>query len=308
MPIHRRKRLTAFKTEATAGTAITLSNSDATTVVFNTILDAVIPVTEREAQRSSGNLASIPGGQMVKASLMHHWAGSGTGSVGANFEPLLLAAGLTPTVGSNNVSYLPVTGNTNCVSMKLYQSSARWKLAAGLMFDLTINLNTGKPVEFLYEGQGVWGGTGTGTLTPTFVTTPKPPIFGGGTFTVGGTALRISNCSIKFNNQLTVRPDPNAASSYIACWIGTRKISVTLDPEAEAANDFYSQFTGITTGAMAIVVGSVAGNILHIDAPKLQLNAPPQDGERGQMEIDQLEGLCVENTSAGDDELSISQL
>lgn len=306
MPIHARQRLTAIELEGTLGTAETLVDADAGNIVYETSIEAVNNDTTREAEKTATMHTAVPGGKAATVSLSHHFAGSGTATTAVPWEDLLLACGLDGTAGGSSVDYVPVTGSTNAISIGLQQGGRR-KLAHGVMFDLTIRAETGKPVVFQYDGQGCFGGmTNVTALTPTFNTSPKPPTFQGGTFTVGGTALKCSTVEIKLNNQVALREDAAASTGYRSAWIGNRQVTVTLDPEAETTKDFYSQHETATTGALQLICGSTGGNILQIDIPKLQVSGPPQSVIRNGLEVDQLTCIAVQNTSAGDDEITIS--
>lgn len=299
MPRHYRGRAFAQGLEATPGTLLTLVATNANSVWFNTEITPDIPVVDRELAGQIGYHTSVPGAQAARVAAMCHFIGSGTNTAEPSWAPMLLACGLSPTAGASSVTWVPTLGNTNTVSCSQFQAGSIKKSAAGCMFSPTLNFRDAQPVEILFDGMGCWKGTASATVAPTFPATPKPPIFAGGTFTVDGNAHKISECSINFNNTIELREDVSNSTGYIAAWIVNQRITITMDPESEAAIDFYSRHTAATTGALAIVVGSAAGNTLRLGVPALQLVQAPQPGQRHNIELDMLEGIATGSNGAG---------
>ncbi len=79
----------------------------------------------------------------------------------------------------------------------------------------------------------------------------------------------------------------------------TRIISPKL-----ATKDYFAVALAETTGALQIVHGTQAGNIIQIDAPKVQLLAPNFGDHKGTETLDM--GLALIPTDAGDDDITIT--
>lgn len=302
MPLHARGRLFAFDGEATAGTAETISAADGSTIVMarNARISPRIDAVDREQQGSLGFHTSVLGarGAEVAATLMGIGSGTNTGLV--TFHDLLLASGLTHTVGGSSVAYVPSLGSTNTCTCALFKgpgagAAGLKRTAAGCMFNLTITGRTGQAPEWAFEGMGVYfGQTNVTVINPTY-TTLHPPRLYGGTLTVGGTALHNANFTLNLNNQIVLRESVSAndadgrGTGFIAAWIANTRATLTMDPEKELANDYDATHLGGTaTAAIEIAWGEAAGNSFRISMAAGQIIEPTGDEERDGREVDNL--------------------
>ncbi len=296
-PIHRRGRLAAFKIEGTPGTAESLTGSEGTTILMNTSVTPEISSTDQPAQGSLNYHASIIESRGANVSTTLPWRGSGTAATPPSWASLLKACGMTQTTLSAGVSWVPLLGNTQTVTFAQYQggvgASGRRKMAAGCMFDLTLTLETGKAPMMALNGKGCWQALATTTNpSPTYVTT-KPPIFTGATLTWGGSAIKCAKVELKMNNRVELREDATTATGYSTAWIADIRPTITVDPEADTATDFYANHLASTTAALVCSWGSTAGNSGTLTASALQIVDPVGDEDRKGMEVDSLTALCT---------------
>ena len=108
-------------------------------------------------------------------------------------------------------------------------------------------------------------------LSPTFET-KAPPVFRNGTFTIGGTALKVRSFSIDLQNQIILTPDINEQSGFALARYGSRTPQITF--EAELVNIATHDFTGLieagTESALVLESEVIANNTVRLDATKLQ--------------------------------------
>lgn len=301
MPIHRRGRMVAYKAEATPGTAETLTATEGVTIFNTTKVHPNITSTDQPTQGGLEYHASIIEARGADVELGMYWRGSGTAQTPPDWGAILKACGLTQTVnGTTSVDYTANLGSAECVTVAQYQggrgAAGRKKTAHGCMFDLTLLLEAGKAPMLTLTGKGCWSGVTTGTnISPTYVTT-KPPIFTGGTLTWGGSTIVCSRVEFKLNNSVELREDATTATGYKTAWIANVRPTVTVDPEAAVAVDFYADHLAKTTAALVCNWGSAGGNSGSLTAAALQIVDPVGDDERKGMEIDTLTALCTGTT------------
>lgn len=305
MPIHTRGRVIAFDGEATPGTAETITAVDGATIIMarNARVTPRVDVVDREQQGSLAYHTSVLGAKAadVAASLLGIGSGTNTGLV--LFHDLLLASGLTHTVGGSSVSYVPLLGATATATFAMFKgpgagSAGVKRTAAGAMFNLTITGRTGQAPEFAFEGSGVYfGQTNVTVISPTYLAL-HPPKWMGGTCTVGGTTVHPASFTLNLNNQIVLRESPSAVDAdsrgtgYIAAWVANTRTTLTLDPEKEVANDYDAiHHGGTATSAIVIAWGNAAGNSFRISMAAGQIIDTVGDDEREGREVDSLNFL-----------------
>lgn len=311
-PILSRQKILAFAAETTTGTAAALNATQGGLVnAYDAKLGYDIKPTERRGQGSLSMLNPMPGARSGKCTFGSELFGSGTASTAPAWGILLLACGMQQ--NSSGQIYTPITGGLETLTIGLYQgggTTARFKTLAGCVGDLTMKGVTGDPVKLDWNFMGVWAApTTTTAIAPTYPVI-IPPRFAGATLTIGGTAYRIPDFELKFSNKLALRKDAGNANGtgYYSAYVVDRKYTFKISPESLplSTQDWYAAQVAGTTFALSMTVGSVAGNEFTIAAPVMQLLNPPADKDEDDMLHDELEFLCVKNSAAGDDELSIT--
>ena len=309
-PILSRQKILAFLAETATGTAIALTNASAGYInAFDPKLSYDIKATERRGQGPALSMLNpIAGARSGKCTFSSELFGSGTPATAPPWGILFLACGMQ----LNAATYAPQTGGQETLTMGLYQgqsTTARLKQLIGCVGDLKLKGVTGDPVKLDWNFLGVHSApTTAAVLVPTYPTI-IPPRFAGATITIGGTSYRIPDIEISFGNKLALRKDAGAANGtgYHAAYIVDRKITVKISPEALplTSEDWYAAQVAGATFALSLTIGATAGNEFTIAAPVMQLLNPPVDKDEEDMLHDELDFLCVRNSAAGDDEISI---
>jgi hypothetical protein len=146
-------------------------------------------------------------------------------------------------------------------------------------------------------------------LAPTYPTV-LPPVFQGQTLTIGGTAYNILDFELAIGNDVQMREIGNQSAAapfgFQGAYIAGRRSSfkATVEATVVATKNWYSNYTGGTTAALNLVIGSASNNISTIAAPVMQLKNPPKPTDRKGKVVFPLEFDLCRNASAGDDELS----
>jgi hypothetical protein len=136
-------------------------------------------------------------------------------------------------------------------------------------------------------------------------TTLEPPIFQGGTFTIGGHSAIIDRVELDMNPNLLLRESAGAASGFLPPVITERNPIVSFSPDAVKVGtyDFYGNWRAGTTAALVCQFGA-AGSIVKIEAPKIAWQQV-RLGSRNQIRTFMLTGLCTRD-AAGDDEVKVT--
>lgn len=312
MAIIKNRRVIAVAQETTPGTAVSLTSTNAM-FCFDPIMQLDIPFDDRAATGTLGNLEKEPGPRSAKLTFSLELAGSGSGTT---IEPawaaiLLPACGWT---GTTHV-YSPTSnpGSFKTLTIAVYETgptNAVIKKMVGAMGTFSFSAENGKRVMINFEFTGVWVPAVDGTMLtlPTFP--PLPPRFAGATFTLtpsGGSAFtpKITKFSLDVGNTIALVGDITQASGYAYAVVTERMMKGKIDPMAEqiAASDVWGQLIAPTTSAMALSIGSVAGNTVAIAAPAFQFTNA-QEADRDKLVTTDLDYFLA--VVAGDDEASIT--
>jgi len=117
-----------------------------------------------------------------------------------------------------------------------------------------------------------------------------------------------ANLEINLNNQVAMREDAGVtAEGYISALVTDRRITATIDCEAElaATKNFYLEWHNRTLQYFQLTIGNVAGNIVTLVGPKVQITNV-RDGDRNGIALMQLDLLFTfYNESTKDDEYCI---
>ncbi|MDA8376373.1 MAG: hypothetical protein M0Z50_04725 [Planctomycetia bacterium] len=300
-----RRRLIAAVIETTTGTPEALAAVNAAMIVMNPKTKSEIPTQQRPGMTSFSPFVPIAGARKGQMTFSTELAGSGTAGT-VPFWAGVLLPGIGFPVPAAGDAFVPATGNGTTLTLGHYVDG-RLAVISGAMGSCKITAEFGKPVTCDWTFDGLWQGkTDTALLTPTWPTV-VPPRFAGAALTVGGNAYNISKCIVDIKNTVSPRQDVTNATGYHSFFIVDREITVAIDPEAVpiAAQDWYTAHLDSTTFAFSLQIGSVAGNMVTLAAPKLALVNAPEEGDRAGIVTDDL--TFAATTSGGnDDEFSIT--
>lgn len=307
-----RRRVLAFALETTTGTPASVAAADAVTEIFGEV-PIIRYQSELVGREPYGGLSPIVqnvGARQGAAVFENELKGNGaTGS--ALWTRLLQGCGY---VNAGGV-WAPVDGATQTLTIAEW-IDGRQRLLSGCMGTFTIVIRRGQKVRIRWSFMGVQQPPGdAANPTPTYVTTIAPRA-GASNFTLfSQTGLYMPDINIDAGNKVIMREDTTAvdtagkATGFRAAYITERVPMIRLAPEAKshATVDWDAHFQACDQGAFSVKIGTAANNNFTIAAPAVQLVKDPADADRNRMLTDGLELQCNRNSSAGQDELTITQ-
>lgn len=302
MSLLNKVKVLAAKVETTSGTAESLTATEAALNVFNLQFSRTTEFIEREGQAAFTPLTGSKGGAMGQCTFRTEIYGGASAPLWAT--TFLPACGFVGTLDVYDpVSEVPGS-NVKTITIGAYENG-RKKVLRGCAGTFVITLEAGKPCYIDWTFTGIWDAvTDVTILAPTYPTT-APIRYVSATSTIGGYAHKHGTLTIDIGNEVFMREDPTDASGYCGAVITGRRVTGTIDAEAElvATADPYGDLDAFTTGALDINLGS-GSNDVNIDAPALQWTGVT-DGNRNGLLTDQMTFQLVRSAAAGDDEISI---
>ncbi len=304
-----RRRLVLAAIEATYGT------DAAPTPEANAILTRSVDVTplagddiDRNLLRSYyGNSQSIAGEKHVELTLEVELAGSGTAGTAPSWAPLLRACGFAETItAATDVAYNPITGGEESVSCWIHRDGVLHKFTGGrgsVSFRLDVNNIPIMTFRFL----GLLGTISNTAMPATADYSPWQvplPVTNANT-----SALTLQGASVSFS-QLTVDVSVETVKHMVvgnssSILIVDRKPSGTavIEEPTLATLDLYTKAKDASLGALSLVHGTTAGNIVELACPKVGTGSPTEQDLNG---VQMLSVPLTINPNAGNDELVIT--
>lgn len=296
----------AIKLESEEGTAETLAAGDAI-LHANGKFTPDTPMFQRPMRSSSlSPFSSVPGARSATIEFDVELKGSGSAGTAPEWGQALKGCGFAEDiVAATSVTYTPASSSVGSYTLALYEDGMIHKIW-GARGTVKLALKNGEPGMLSFSFKGADFSVVDGALlSGVSYDSTKPPAFLAAQFTIDSYAALLSSLEIDMANVLALRPDANQDSGYKSTIISSRLPIMTFDPEKVlvATYDFYGKLRSGNEGALSTVVGSTAGNICTITAPKAQytkIDEAERDGIRS-LGID-----CQLNRNSGDDELSLA--
>lgn len=198
-------------------------------------------------------------------------AGSGAAGTPPDWGPFMRACGFLETISlGTSVTYTPRSTGFESITAYVYKDGILYKMhgcRGSMSFDLPAG---GRPMgRCSLQGFPVPITDVSMPSSPTLQGT-VPPVVKGAAFSIGGYSAVISSLGIDMQNRVEVGDDVNAADGYSEVRIVERNPLATMNPEAVlvATHNFWSKWTTGAAEALTVTLGSAAGNIIDIDAPK----------------------------------------
>src|SRR5207248_9864584 len=116
-----------------------------------------------------------------------------------------------------------------------------------------------------------------------------------------GQAVVLESLQVDFGNKVIFRDRPNAAEIVITERLGTGTVS--FEAPTQALYDWLTAARNKTTGALSLVQGPTAGNIVTVAAPRVRILNPTYADVNGILHLQAGIEICRNN---GDDEISIT--
>ena len=309
------RRQVALELEATEGTGETIVDADVLAPIFEPDWTPNFEVPEREVvQPSFSRIARVPAERSATVVFALELKGSGTaGTAPAHLSDPFQSCGMSETiVASVSVTYAPVSSGDSSATIELFEGATDGTIKIhriiGARGTFTIEAVKGLPVlvRFEFTGRYVEPTEGSFLTAPSIGTVPIA--FLGAAFSFQAVAtLRIQNATIDIANTVVMRNDANQATGNFSGVITSRLPIGSIDPEQVliAEKNFFSDLTAGTEGVLSYVLGTVAGNITTINAPKAQIvGIAPAD--RDAIRTEGIDLQFNQNVVAGDDEFTIA--
>jgi len=308
--VKTRKKYILAKIEGTYGTDSAPVATDAvlTSGLTRTLYDGN-QVTRENDLSTLGARTTINTGPYVTIEFSVELAGSGTAGTAPAYGALLRACGFSETVDAAvDVTYAPVSSGFESVTIHYYRDGER-QVATGCRGTVSFDFSTDNYPMMRFRFVGLYNKPTTQTdvvVDTTDYIAPLPVNFANtGTCTLDSYALQLQslvadlNAEIPYMNMVNreevfyVDRSVSGQMTFLAPTIATKDIMGLVE----------SQSGTVTLSALQIIHGSTAGNIITLDAPKVQLSGLSEtdiNGEQGY----QTNAIMVPNL--GDDELILT--
>lgn len=231
-------------------------------------------------------------------------AGSGAAGTAPKWAPLLMACGFSETlVVSTTATYQPISSGDTTVTLYGYLDGLLFKMTlckGTVSFEL--NAKAIPVMKFKFFGEY---SAATDTTFPTgmvFTGFTKPLTVGKvntPTFSIHGHAGVCSALSFDVANALTYRDLIGYSGAFSADRKPTGSATIEL-PSVASAN--FGELARLgTEGALQVIHGTTAGNIIQVDMPKVQFTSAPSISNDNEIAMLGL-GFSI-NPNAGNDEI-----
>ena len=265
MPKLHRKRSILAKAESSYGSDPTPTGSANYVQVIDLNIE---PIVSDEVSRDlirpyMGNYEVIPANTRVNVTFDVEMSGSGSAGQSPKYGAILKACGLSETVvSSTSVTYAPVTTPSSSVTLFVNYDGVRHKVTGARgTFSMSCEVNQIPRISFSLTG--IFNApTDTALPTVTVSNQASPLIFKNGStsnFAIFGFAAALQSWSLDFNNEVIYRELVGGTKEVL---ITDRRPAGTVVVEAVAlsAHNFFTDYTGTSTGTNTWLHGTVAGN------------------------------------------------
>jgi len=281
-----RNMLLLVKTETTAGT------DAAPTAALNSILARGIAPTPVNAEFADRDLIRPYfgfTGQVQTASYSTiefevELAGAGAAGTAPKYGPLLTASGFSETItASTKVDYAPLTTNQKTVTIHVFLDGVKHAMT-GCKGSVSFALSArGIPVmRYVFTGltaivtdtANPTGSDFTGFIAPLAINKQNTP-----TFNLHSVAIKATELNIDIGNQIDYRT--YIGSEDVTFTDRAPSGSVTFEYDTIASKNWFTTTNLGTLAPLQLVHGTTAGNIVQIDAPKVQVTNPSLSDDNG---------------------------
>lgn len=281
-----RNMLLLAKTEVTAGL------DSAPTAALNSILARGIAPTPVNAEFADRDLIRPYFGftgqvQVASYSTIEfevELSGAGAAGTAPKYGPLLTACGFSETItASTKVDYAPLTTNQKTVTIHVFLDGVKHAMT-GCKGSVSFALSArGIPVmRYVFTGftavvtdtANPTGSDFSGFIAPLAINKQNTP-----TFNLHSVAIKATELSLDMANQIDYR---NYIGSEDVTFTNRAPTgSVTFEYDTIASKNWFSTVAAGTLSTMQMVHGTTAGNIVQIDAPKVQVTNPAISDDNG---------------------------
>lgn len=319
MPFITRLRTLGGKIEGTPYTAETLAGADYDARLYNIKCSPDIEEIIRSyATGDYARFVSVMGKRSGSISFSFDLAWSGTNATAPEYGKYLKGCGMAETVhGSTGVSYKP-SATKNAVPLTLEmveydEGSSPVQVVTklgGCMGNAKIIMDSvGKPIRVDCEFKGalisITDRAYASRITPSGFDQTNPDAVLSSTLTLFGEVQDCDKITIDLGNQVELAVDPADASGFDGARIVDRNTSMVIDPYLDtiAGRGNYARWTGSTTGAFSMTVGSH----LTMSAPSVQITKGYTNDERNGYNVNTLTCTLTRTDDDTEDNFEILQ-
>lgn len=227
---------------------------------------------------------------------------NGTTKVATVADPFSAAPGTPAYTIEAQASYAPVSTAIESATLYYNLDGVLHKIL-GARGNVQFAANAAGIPVMQFRFLGTYGGvTDTAAVTPDYsafqvpkaVNIPNTP-----QFRLHGVSQPMSALSVDMANNLVFRSLPGGSEQVL---VTDRRPagSATFEATTIATKDWFTTAQNATTGPLSLIHGTVAGNIVQIEAPKVQITNPQYQDSDG---IAMLQAGLTVNPVAGNDEL-----
>ena len=279
----------------------------------NAMLVSQIEITPMEGQEISreteqvflGAQGNIQAGLHVSGKCMVEMAGSGTVDTPPAYAPVLTCCRLSETITEDSdVAYATNSADTPGSNTVTLNIGGHKHTMLGVRGNLTGDVTMGQIARFGWDFKGLFGTPVDAALPSTTLSAFTEPVRvskANTAFTLHGATLGMTKFTFDLGNQVNYRENSEEELIHIP----DRKVvgSVTFDAVSISTKNFFSIAAAGTLGALQMVHGTAAGNIVQVAAPAVQLGRPTYSNGDGVLQMT-IPLLFVPD--AGDDEIVIT--
>ena len=286
MPKLLRNRSILAKAESSYGSDPTPTGSANYVQVIDLNIE---PIVSDEVSRDlirpyMGNYEVIPANTRVNVTFDVEMAGSGSAGTAPKYGAILKACGLSETVvSSTSVTYAPVTTPSDSVTLFVNYDGIRHKVT-GARGTFSLNCEVNNIPRISFSLTGIFNApTDTALPTVTVSNQASPLIFKNGStsnFAIFGFAAALQSWNLDFNNEVIYRELVGGTKEVL---ITDRRPSGTavIESPALSAHNFFTDYTGTSTGTNTWLHGTVAGNKVTVSCPQTDLGQPTYEESDG---------------------------
>ncbi len=305
MPILVQKTQLAAKLEASEGSPETPAAADALLIINPNFTPQIETHEQNLISSDLSRYKSLTGRRSGKINFDVQLKGSGAAGVAPEWGKLLKVCGFYEDIAAGiSVTYTPTSAGIPSITLSVYMDGLLLKLW-GARGSVAFNFSAGAPAtaSFVFTGAD-FSVEDAAILAGVSYDTTEPKIFSNAAFSIDSYQALIEKLELNINNNMQLRSDVNKQSGYLSAAITGRRPAGSLDPELPLVvqYDIFDKWRSGSEGALSLTLGTTAGNIINISAPKCRYSRLSL-ADRG--DIRTLGADFELNRNTGDDELSI---
>lgn len=307
MPLLERKKGLAAKVESTYATDPTIAEAD------DSIQTSGLQVTPLDGDFVNRGLdravLGAEGDILVASRTLIQFAVEAAGSGAAGTAPqwgrLLKGCGFAETITADtSAAYAPVSGSFSSLWMEANHDGNQ-HVAKGARGNFSLQWATRKIPQLQFAFTGLHVAPSSVSL-PTYTLTPfkVPEAFNNAntpTASLHSTSIRLQSIAVDVQNQIEHRDIIGIEEILIV----DRNVrgQIVFEAPLISAKDWFAIAKARTQAALQVIHGDTAGNIIQLDAPKVELSNPRYSESQGVLMIT-MDMILV--PSSGNDEFTIT--